>query len=188
MPREISDEEYAWFQQQAQLAQNQGQTIQFIESIWNDPVLSKEAKALVKKKYPQVQIPDYDLEQQFNSRLDEERKAREKVEKEKKDFEEQEKFKSLRGKVQKDYGFTDDGMKELEDFMVKNNVGNYEVAAEYRAAKNPKQSEAEYNDGFWHHQKQDGFANIAADPEGWARGEILKSLRKDQERERGRGF
>ena len=62
MPREVSDEEYAYLQNRKSVAD-------FSESLYNDPTLNKELKALIKKKYPQVAIPDYDLEQQFNQRF-----------------------------------------------------------------------------------------------------------------------
>lgn len=178
MPREISDEEFNFLQGRRQVAD-------FVESIYNDPVLSKEAKALIKKKYPQAQIPDYDIEERFNQKLDEDRKARDEERKAAKQAEEEKRFNDTRSKVQQDYGFTDDAMKDLEKFMVEKNVGDYEVAASYQASKNPKQSEANYSDGLWNHAKQDGFGEIAKDPEGWARGELLTAMRRDHERTRG---
>ena len=175
---DITDDEYNRLLGRAQIAD-------FIEPIYNDPQLGRDARALIKKKYPHVQIPDYDLETRFNQRFDDEKRQREEAEQKKRDSEQQEEFKKTRSKVQKEYGFTEDGMKELEDFMVQHNVGDYEVAASYRASKNPKQSDANHSDGLWNHQKQDGFADIAKDPEGWARNEILGSIYKDQERNRG---
>jgi hypothetical protein len=178
MPREISDEEYNRLIGKAQVAD-------FVESIYNDPQLSREAKALIKKKYPQVQIPDFDIEERINQRFDAERSERETAEQAKRDAADQEHFKQTRAQVQKNYGFTDDGMQDLEKFMVDHNVGDYEVAATYHAAKNPRQSEANQSDGLWHHQQQDNFKEISADPEGWARKEILGALRRDEERQRG---
>ena len=87
--------------------------------------------------------------------------------------------------MQREFGFTEDGMKDLEKFMLDKNIGDYEVAATYHASKNPKQSEANYSDGLWNHAKQDGFAEVAKDPEGWARNELLGAMRRDQERTRG---
>lgn len=178
MPREIEDEEYNFLQSRRQVAD-------FVESIYNDPVLNKEAKALIKKKYPQVQIPDHDLEERFNQRLDEEKQAREDEKRASRQAEEDRKFEQTRTKVKEDYGFTDDGMKELEKLMVDRNIGDYEVAASYHASKNPKPSEAVHSDGFWNHSKQDGFKQIADDPEGWARREILGAIRKDTDNARG---
>ena len=178
MPRELSDEEYNFLQGRRQVAD-------FVESIYNDPQLGKEAKALIKKKYPQIQIPEYDLAAQMDARFDADKKAREDEKQAAKDAEDNKRFADTRSRVQKEYGFTDDGMKDLEKFMAERNVLDYEVAAEYHVAKNPKQSEADTNDGLWHHQQQDNFAEIAKDPEGWARKEIIGALRRDEAAQRG---
>jgi hypothetical protein len=178
MPREVSDEEYNFLQGRKQVAD-------FVESIYNDPVLSKEAKALIKKKYPQVQIPDYDIEERVTSKIEEDRKERESERRAAKEAEQEKQFKETRSQVQREFGFTEDGMKDLEKFMLDKNIGDYEVAATYHASKNPKQSEANYSDGLWNHAKQDGFAEVAKDPEGWARNELLGAMRRDQERTRG---
>lgn len=181
MPREITDEEWNFLQGRKQVAD-------FVETIWNDPTLSKEAKRLVKKKYPQVAIPDLDIEESVNERLDKEKKEREDAEKARRDEEQDKSYKELRAKTQKEYGFTDEGMADLEKFMLERNIGDYEVAASYRASKEPKPSEANADAGrdhFWNHSKQEGFADISADPEGWARKEILGAIRRDQDKARG---
>lgn len=178
MPQ-LSDEEYQRLLGRAQIAD-------FIEPIYNDPQLGREAKALIKKKYPQVQIPDYDIEQSFNERLDKDKQERVEAEKKRAEEENQKAWKQTRANIQKQYGYTEEGMKDLEKLMLERNIGDYEVAAEYHASKNPKQSDANHNDGFWHFQKQDDFADIAKDPEGWAHKEIFGALIRDQEREKGR--
>jgi hypothetical protein len=178
MPREITDDEYNFLQGRRQVAD-------FVESIYNDPQLTKEAKALIKRKYPQIQIPDYDIEERVTQKIDEDRKAREEERKAAREAELEKRINETRSKVQKDYGFTDDAMQDLEKFMVEKGVGDYEVAASYQASKNPKQSEATFSDGLWNHQKQEGFGEIAKDPEGWARNELLSAMRRDQEKLRG---
>ena len=178
MPREISDEDWNYYQGRKQVAD-------FVESIYGDPALNKEAKALIKKKYPNLQIADYDLEQKFETRLDAEKKAREDAEAATKQAAEDAAWRKKRSEVQKEYGFTDEAMKDLEDFMVKENVGSYEVAATYKATKDPKASEVTYSDHMWNHTKQEGFKEIAQDPEGWAHSEILKAIRADEQRNRG---
>jgi hypothetical protein len=178
---ELSDEEYQFLQQRRQVAD-------FVESIYNDPALTKEAKALIKKKYPQVSIPDYDIEERISKRLDDDRKERDDAEKAKREAADQESFKQTRARVQKEFGFTDEGMNDLEKFMLEKNVGDYDVAASYHAMKNPKQSEATHSDGLWNHQKSEGWNKISEDPEGWARGEILGALRRDEDRQKGGRF
>ncbi len=182
MPRQVSDEEYAFLQGRRQIAD-------FIEPIYHDPALSKEAKALIKRKYPNLEIPEHDLEEKFEKRLAEERHAREEAEAERRNQQDQDRFNSVRRKTQDEYGFTDDAMTELEKLMVEKNVGDYEVAASYLASKKPNPSAATaFDDGLWNHSKAPGFVEIAKDPEGWGRGEILKALHKDQEREKNQRF
>lgn len=181
MPRQIEDREYNFLQGRRQVAD-------FVESIWNDPQLNMEAKALIKKKYPNLAIPEYDLEQRVEQRLGEAKKQWEKVEVERKQVEDKSKFDALRAATQKEYGFTDKGMEDLEKLMVDRNIGDYEVAATYVAAKNPKPIDATFQDQYWNHDKQPAWGEITKDPEGWARGEILKTLHDQQQRNRNQRF
>jgi hypothetical protein len=177
MPRQISDEEYNFLQ-------NRRMTADFVESIYNDPALNKEAKRLIKRKYPNLAIPDLDIEDKVTQRLDADKKARDDAAAKVKRDEEDSKWKAERGRVQKEYGFTDDAMKELEGWMTDKGVGDYEVAAGYRAAKNPKTSEPTYDNTFWRHQEAPNYKEIAKDPEAWGRREILGAIHRDAERAR----
>jgi hypothetical protein len=181
MPRTIPDEEYQFLQGRRQIAD-------FVESIYQDPALTKEAKALIKKKYPNLAIPDYDLETKVEERFAAEKKERDDREAEQRKTEEQQRFQNVRKDTQSKYGFTDKAMEELEQFMVDHNVGDYEVAAGYKASKEPRPSDVTFNDGRWNHDKAPGFQEIAKDPEGWARSEILKSLYSDEERRKQQRF
>ena len=181
MARTIEEQDYQHLLGRKQIAD-------FVETIYNDPVLSKEAKALIKKKYPDMQIPDYDIEQRVEQRLAEDRKAREDKENEQRQQSDQDRFQNLRKETQNKYGFTDKAMEELEQFMVDNNVGSYEVAAGYKASKEPKPSDVTFNDGRWNHDKAPNFKEVAADPEGWGRSEILKALYNDEERRKQQRF
>ena len=172
MPREVTDEEYAFLQGRRQVAD-------FVESIYNDPTLNKEAKLLIKRKYPNLAIPDYDIEEKVNSRLDAEKKAREDQEEAIRQRQADERIASERSRVQKEYGFTEDGMKQLEDLMLEKNIGDYEAAATYHASKNPKASQPTFDNFRWNHDRQDSFKQISADPEGWARQELLNAVHAD---------
>ena len=178
MPRQVSDEEYNYLQGRRQVAD-------FVESIYNDPQLNREAKALIKRKYPNLQIPDYDLETKVDSRLNADRDERKAEEEKKRKAEEDEHFRRLRRKTQDDYGFTDDAMERLEKLMVEKNIGDYEAAATYMASKEPRPAEATFDNTHWRHEKQDGFEEIAKDPEAWGRNQIMQAIRTDTERERG---
>lgn len=172
----ITDEEY-------QYLRGRDVTAGFVESIYNDPKLSNKAKALIKEKYPQLPIPEYDIEQKIENRFaqrDAEIKARQLKR-------QNEVWKQKRIDIQKRYGFTDDGMKDLEKFMVERNIGDYEVAATYKASKDPKPVDAQFNSQYWNHHKQDSFKEIAADPEAWGQKEIMAAIQKDMERAKNAG-
>ena len=181
MPRQVTDEEYNFLQSKRQIAD-------FAESLYNDPELSRELKGMIKKKHPQMRIDDYDLEQRIEDRLATERRDREEAETARREEEQQKQFQSTRKKTQEQYGCTDKAMEDLEKLMVERNVGDYDIAAQYMASKEPKPSEATFTDDRWNHSKAPAFAEIAKDPEEWARSEILKSLRNDEMRNKQQRF
>ena len=177
MPRQVSDEEYNFLQARKQVAD-------FVESIYNDPQLAKDAKALIKRKYPNLPIPDYDIENNVAKQLAAERTERQQEEDKKRKAEEDENFRRIRKKTQDDYGFTDDAMDRLEKMMVEKNIGDYEAAATYMASKEPRPVEATART-HWNHEKQDGFKEIAKDPEGWARDQIMGAIQADERAAKG---
>ena len=177
MPRQLTDEEYDFLQARRQVAD-------FVESIYNDPQLNREAKALIKKKYPNLQIPDYDIEQRLDDRLAKDREERETVEAKKRREKEDAEFKKQRKAAQDKYSFTDEAMGRLEQMMIDRNIGNYEDAAELMAAREPKPISGGADNHFYNFDKQDTFKEIAKDPEAWGRAEIMKAIRTDQERSR----
>jgi len=179
MPRQISDEEYAFLHGKRHVAD-------FVEGIYNDPRWNKSAKRLIKQAYPNLPIPDLDLEDKLERELQADRKKKSDEEEAARRKSEDERWQGQRKKVQQDYGFTDEGMGELEKFMQEKGVGDYEVAAGYRAAKNPPVMKDGWDDSRWNHEKRDGFKEIAADPEGWGRGEIINSIRNAQMRGQNR--
>jgi len=179
MPREISDEQFQYYEGRRQVAD-------FVESIYNDPQLNREAKSLIKRKYPNLQIPDFDLENKIDQRFAQEDKRRQDAADDERRKGEDAKFKAARDKVREDYKFTDEAMTRLEKMMVDRNIGDYEVAASYMASKEPSSSEpADYDPGRWNHQKQEGFAEIAKDPEAWGRTEIMRAIFRDQQNAKG---
>jgi len=176
MPRQISDEEYNFLQ-------GKRQTADFVEGIYNDPRWTKDAKRLIKKAHPNLPIPDLDLEDKIDREREADRKARADADAAAKRKADDEVWQAQRKKVQAEYSFTDEGMKDLETFMQEKGVGDYEVAAGYRAAKNPPVlKDGGWDDARWNHEKRDGFKEIAADPEGWGMGQIVNSIRSAQAR------
>ena len=175
MPRTITDEEYNRLMGRAQIAD-------LIEPVWDDPALGQDARALLKKKYPNLKITDYDMRNEFQSALAKDRADREEAERKRKEEEEDARIKGLRTKTKDQYGFTDEAMGELENLMVERNIGDYEVAATYMASKKPKSTTPTFDSTRWHHEKKDGFAEIAKDPEAWGRNELMNAVQRDMER------
>jgi hypothetical protein len=178
MPREISDAEYQQWQIDKQIAG-------LANEVWDDPQLGPAAKELLKRKRPGIQIPDHDIRTEMRDGFAKIEKNREEEKLAEKQAKEDEYWKGQRRKIQDEYGYTDDGMKDLEKMMMDKNIGDYEVAATYHTAKNPKASEPSgYKDPYWNHGKSDTFKEIAKDPEEWGRSEIMKALQNDQRRNR----
>lgn len=183
MPKELSDEEFAFLQSEHQIAS-------VARQLWDDPTLGPEAKALLKKKMPNLPIPDHDIRAEVRAEFAErDRKANEEREAERIKSEDAY-WRGERQKTMDQWGIPEDRMKEMEKWMYTNNIGSYEVAATYHAAKNPKPSEpsgAGYKDPYWNHGKSDLFKEISKDPEEWGRSEIIKAIQGDVNRQRG-GF
>jgi hypothetical protein len=178
MPREISDAEYQQWQIDKQIAG-------LANEVWEDPQLGPAAKELLKRKRPGVQIPDHDIRMEMRDGFAKMEKAREEEKLAERQSKEDEYWKGQRKKIQDEYGYTDDGIKDLEKMMLEKNIGDYEVAATYHAAKNPKAAEPQgYKDPYWNHTKSTTFQEIAKDPEAWGKDEIVKALQNDQRRSR----
>lgn len=185
MPLTLTDEQVAEMRAREAAAQRHKQVADMVDAIYNDPQLGIEARALIKKKFPDIPIPDYDLEQKLNARLEAEKREREDEKRKAREAELDGNVKSARQQIKEQYGFTDDAMKRLEDFMVEKNVGDYEVAAQYFASKEPQPSQdSGYQSQFWNHHTQDTFKEIAADPEEWGRKQIHDAVVADARRAR----
>jgi Cdc6-like AAA superfamily ATPase len=182
MPRELSDAELAHLANRKMVAD-------FAESVFNDPACSKDLTRIIKRKDPNLAIPDLDIEDKLDARFaaDDKRRADEAAaENERKLQAEADKWKADRAAVQKEYGFTDEAMSKLDEMMKERLVADYEIAASWMASKEPKTSEVTYDQTRWHHERTPGWQDIAKDPEAWGRNEIMKALNTDAQRQRGK--
>ena len=178
----ISDEELAHYKGRKQVAD-------FVEPIYNSPQLGAEARALLKKAYPNLQIEGYDLKQELQGEIDQLRQERIDAERKRAEAEETEKFKVRRKQVQDQYKFTDEGMNDLEKLMVERNIGDYEAGALLKASKEPRASDpTPGSQRYWNHEKQDGFADISKDPEKWGFQQLLGAAERDAARARAGEF
>ena len=184
MPITLDDQQVAHLRTQLAEAQSNKELAQFAQAIWNDPALSNEAKALAKKKWPDMQIPDYDIQKRVDDRFAKEKEERDKVEREATEKAAGERFKAQRKSVQEQYNFTDDAMERMEKEMNERRVYDYEAMAPFFASKEPKPIENTAGGHFWNHAKQDTFKQIVNDPEDYAFNEIARAVEADDQRRR----
>jgi hypothetical protein len=176
---EITDEQLRQWQEDNQVAKA-------ARKLWDDPRTSERSKALFKEVFPESVIPEHDIRTEMRDEFAKRDQKHEEEREAERVAREDAHWKAERKKTQDAYGITEDAMKDMEKWMYENNVGSYEVAATYHAAKAPKPSEPSsgpgFKDPYWNHGKSDLFKKIAEDPEEWGRGEILNALRADQNR------
>jgi hypothetical protein len=186
MPVTLTDEQVAQLRAREAQWQRDREVAEFASGIWNHKDLSDEAKALAKKAYPDVAIPDFDIkryvENKFKSR-DDEAARREKEASEKAATE---RYAKQRKSVQDQYGFTDDAMERMTREMNERGVYDYEVMAPHFASKEPKPMNETTGGHHWNHHKQDAFKQIVADPEDYAFNEIARAVDADDRMRRSR--
>lgn len=184
MPVTLTDEQIAQLRTQLEAGYRAQQVAEGATQIWNDPNLSDRAKALWKEKFPEGNIPGYDTEQRINARLDKEKAERAEAEKKARDKAEDDQLAAKRRAVRERHNLNDEGMDKLEKLMVERGVADHEIAAHWLAAQEPAPSEgtSEYDRHFWQHDRSPEYREVASDPEGYARREILKAIRNDMQR------
>ena len=77
MPQTLTDEQVAELKKRLDDGVRHKQIADMVDAIYNDPQLGTEARALIKKKFPDLSIPEYDIDQKVTARLDAEKKERE---------------------------------------------------------------------------------------------------------------
>lgn len=177
MPMTLSDEQIAYLRNRENVAN-------FADALYNDPTISTELKRLIKRKHPDLPIPDYDAEQRLNARFDAEKKEREDAETKARNDKELADWQAERDRVREKHKFTEDAMERMEKMMLERRIGNYEDAAELMIAREPKTSSPtqELDDRLWHHNRNEQFKEIAKDPQGWARNELMAAMARDKAR------
>jgi hypothetical protein len=181
MPRTISDDEDRQNQQNAREAA-------FANSLWNDPRINPGLKHLIKQKYPNMPMPGYDEQLVIRQMFDEEKKKRDEEKAAEKLEQEKQSWEAKGAAAKKKYGLTEDGMKEVEEHMKKNNTWDYETAAGYLASKKPKVVEPSYDSTLWHHERKSDWEERMKDPDAWARNQFEQAARKDIARMKGDDF
>ena len=187
MPRTISDEEYNHLIGRKTVAD-------FVEPIYNSKELGNEARSLIKKAYPNLQIEGFDLKQELKNEIAQVRNEFQETERQRKDREEAEKFQKIRKKTQDQYKFTDEGMSKLEKLMIERNIGDYEAGALLMTSTEPRAVEPDSGSfiggrgRFWNHDKHKDFAEISKDPERWGFNQLVEAAQRDAQRARNQDF
>ena len=184
MPLTLTDEQVAALRAEREQAARDKQVRESVEGIWNDPELGDHAKALFKKKYPETKIEDYDLKSEIFGRLDREKAEAAKARQEAEEAAAVARLQAQKDQVKKDYGFTDDAMDRMEVEMRARRVYDYEAMAPFFASKEPKPIESYQSQNRWNHDRSELFKKIADDPEEYAFGEIVNTLREQERRSR----
>ena len=184
----ISDQEYAHLRGRKQVAD-------FVEPIYNSAELGPEARALIKKAYPNLQIEGFDLKNELKQEIAQVRNEFQEETRKRADAEDTEKFNKIRQRVQDDYKFTNEGMDKLEKLMIERNIGDYEAGALLMASKEPKAVESDSGSfvgsrggRFWNYDKHNNFAEISKDPEKWGFNQLVEAAQRDAQRERNQAF
>lgn len=182
MPRTISDEEYAHLQGRKVVAD-------FVEPVYNSKELGDEARALLKKAYPNLQIEGYDLKREIKQDIDQVRNEFQQDKKAREDAEVTARIRDQRKRTQDEFKFTDEGMEKLEKLMWEKNIGDYKAGALLMASEQPRAVESHVGtQRYWNHEKTDGFSDISKDPEKWGFNQLLQAAERDSQRARNQGF
>jgi hypothetical protein len=111
---------------------------QLFDTILSDPATRKEALALVKKRNPNMPIPELDAENAASAAVAEERKEREKLEARMRESEMRERIAAQRTTVRDKYKLTDADLLEVEKIMTDETapIPHYDAAVKvWRAQK-----------------------------------------------------
>lgn len=164
---EISDQELATLRRAHTL----------LESFWNDKDQGQAFKKMIKTKFPDASIPELDVAEQLTkaheekySQLDATQKALQerldKFEQGHKDKEEDGKLRSRIDAVQKEYGWTDDGMEKVIKRMRDQSSADVEAAAAWVAKHEPKPQPTK-NSPSWAPEKMNLYGSAEKDDQ-WA--------------------
>lgn len=189
MPLTLTDEQVAEWRRQQEVAERNARTLAFIEDIYNDPEVGDEARAVIKKKHPKLQMGDYDTRMEMRARFEKEKKEREDAEKKAKDDEDDRTWNARLEAARQKYNLTDSGVDELKKFMTERNVYDPDVAASHIISQRPQP--ASDNGGFdsqYIYKRQQGddedSKKLFADPDRWLEQTLVTGIRQFNEPQR----
>jgi hypothetical protein len=177
----ITDQQAQEIQRRLKEGEDAKLALRGAQELWNDEKLGREAKRLWKQKWPEAQIEGFDQEERLDQKITAFDKAREDEKREADLKARTEALAAKRKSTQEQHGYTDDAMKRMDEMMHERDIYDYDAAHLLFAAQNPKPSDASADGHYWNHEKQPAFKEIAADPERWGHGELVKVLRQQEQ-------
>ena len=183
MPTTLSDDQVRQLQAELAAGRKAKQTEDIVLPLLNGQY-GDEARALLKKAYPDMPMGEYDTKREVFARLDQEKAEREKRERDVEQSTADDRIAAERKATQEEFSYTDEGMKEVEKFMLDNHVANYEVAGEYLASKRPKASDgsSDVNRHRWNHGRSEEWKEISKDPEKWMEDNLMAAIQRDMDK------
>lgn len=112
------------------LAQDQAPKVNLYNTLMSDPSTRSEMLALTKKKYPTMVIPELDAKAEMESKLAEERAAREKLENDLREERVQRRMKEEKASALAKNRLSETDLPEIEKLMVEGKIPDYNTAAE----------------------------------------------------------
>jgi len=152
--------------------------------------LGDDLRKIIKQTHPNVPQRGFDEQRMVNERINAFEKKMADKEKAEKDKAEDDDWNKRMNGVRDTYRLDDAGMKELDTFMRQEKVANPEIAAAEMNRRSPRMMEASNGFGspYMNFQKQDGWDEIARNPEKWANDLIFKAAKRQEEAEKNRRF
>ena len=120
------------------VARNLKAAAQLVDMLQGNQETRKPFLSLIKQANPKFSIPELDAAKPVEDKIDQLQKSFEdfKVSLNQKDADQE--LQATRARLKADYGYTEEGIKELEKFMIDSNTADHLVAHDALTARRPK--------------------------------------------------
>jgi hypothetical protein len=123
-----------------QVAKNLQAAATLVDTLQKDPRTRRGLLGLIKTVKPDASIPELDASKPLEDKIDALPKGFETFKNGLVEKDQNAQLEAERARLRTEHGFTDEGIKELEKFMLAKNVGDHEVARLALEASKPKPS------------------------------------------------
>lgn len=123
-----------------QVAKNLQAAATLVDTLQKDPRTRRGLLGLIKTVKPDASIPELDAAKPLEDKIDALAKGFETFKTSLDDKRQNAELEASRSSLRAKYGYTDEGLKEVEAFMIKNNVQDHEIAHAAIEYNKPKAS------------------------------------------------